>query len=204
MSPGNRSDCLFGSDMSVDDAACYDGKVTAMELKLLRKQDALLPFNFEDPGLLVKNEYGEWESSGNIKKFTHGFEKEGWQGAPWAPLDWVWVKRPVYVVEMRAKDPYYNYGPQELWVYEGNCIPHYKIINDRAGKYWKAVVMAIGFFETGDKELKLTYAGEEIVIDERADHATLISGPTQTDIWQYAAEMDEDDFSLAGFQKFCK
>jgi hypothetical protein len=110
----------------------------------------------------------------------------------------------VYVVEVRAKDPYYNYGPQELWVYEGNCIAHYKIINDRAGKYWKTVMMAIGFFESGDKEMKLTYAGEQVVIDERADHATLISGPTPTDIWQYGAEMDEDDFSLGGFQKFCK
>jgi len=34
--------------------------------------------------------------------------------------------------------------------------------------------------------------------------ATLISGPTPTDIWQYDVEMDDDDFSLAGFQKFCK
>jgi len=204
MSPGNRSDTLFGSDMSVDDASCYDGKVTAMEWKVLRKQEALLPYNFKDPGLLVKNEAGEWESSENIKKFTHGFEKEGWQGAPWAPLDWVWVKQPAYVIEMKAKDPYYNYGPQELWVYQGNWLPHFKIINDRSGKYWKAVIMAMGLFESRDKEMRLTYAGEQVVIDERADHATLISGPTPTDIWQYDVEMDVDDFSLAGFQKFCK
>ena len=204
MSPGNRSDTLFGSDMSVDDASCYDGKITAMEWKLLRKQEALLPYNFEDPGLLVKDEYGEWESSESMKKFSYGYEKEGWQGAHWAPLDWIWVKQPVYVIEVRAKDPYYNYGPQELWMYQGNWLPHYKIINDRAGKYWKAVIQAMGFFESRDKKMKLTYAGEQFTIDERADHATLVSGPTPTDIWQYNVEMDEDDFSLAGFQKFCK
>jgi hypothetical protein len=204
MSPGNRSDTLFGSDMSVDDASCYDGKITAMEWKLLRRQEALLPFNFTNAGLLVKNEDEEWESSDRMKKFAYGYEKEGWQGAHWAPLDWIWVKQPVYVIEVRAKDPYYNYGPQELWVYEGNWLPHYKIINDRAGKYWKAVVQAMGFFESQDKEMKLTYAGEQFTIDERADHATLVSGPTPTDIWQYNVEMDEDDFSLAGFQKFCK
>ena len=204
MSPGNRSDTLFGSDLSVDDASCYDGKVTAMEWTLLRKQDALLPYNFEAPGLLVRNDDEEWESSEHIKKFTNGFEKEGWQGAHWAPLDWVWVKQPAYVVEVKAKDPYYNYGPQELWIYEGNCIPHYKIINDRAGKYWKTVMQAVGCFENSDKKMRLTYAGEQAVIDERAEHATLISGPTPNDIWQYDADMDEDDFSLAGFQKFCK
>ena len=204
MSPGNRSDTLFGSDMAVDDASCYDGKIAAMEWKLLRRQEALLPFNFTDPGGLVKNDRGEWESSEKMKKFVYGYEKEGWQGAPWAPLNWVWVKRPVYVIEVKAKDPYYNYGPQELWVYEGNWLPHYKIINDRAGKYWKTVMMAIGFFENPEEKMRLTYAGEQVVVDERADHATLISGPTPTDIWQYDAEMDEDDFSLAGFQKFCK
>jgi hypothetical protein len=204
MSPGNRSDTLFGSDMSVDDASCFDGKVTSMEWKLLRKQDALLPYNFKVPGQLVKNEDGEWESSENIKKFRSGYEKEGWQGAYWAPLDWVWVKQPAYVIEMKAKDPYYNYGPQELWVYEGNCLPHFKIISDRSGKYWKAVIMAMGIFESRDKEMRLTYAGEQSVIDERSKHATLFSGPTPTDIWQYDIEMEEDDFSLAGFQKFCK
>jgi len=204
MSPGNRSDALFGSDIAVDDIACYDGKVTAMNWKLLRKQEALLPYNYKDPGLLVKNEDEEWESSENIKKFTYGYEKEGWQGAHWAPMDWVWVKEPVYVVEVRAKDPYYNYGPQELWVREGNWLAHYKIINDRAGKYWKTVMMAIGFFESGDKEMRLTFSGEQLVIDERADHATLATGPSPTDIWQYDVEMDENDFSLAGFQKFCK
>jgi hypothetical protein len=52
--------------------------------------------------------------------------------------------------------------------------------------------------------MKLTCAGEEAGIDKRSEHATHISGPTPADLWQYSAEMVEDDFSLAGFQKFCK
>ena len=59
-------------------------------------------------------------------------------------------------------------------------------------------------FETEDKKMKLTCAGEEAGIDKRSEHATLISGPTPADLWQCSAGMVEDDFSLAGFQKFCK
>lgn len=204
MSPGNRSDTLFGSDMAVDDASCYEGKVTAMEWTLLRRQEAILPFDSEEPLHLAKSEEGEWQSSNEINKFSYGYEKEGWHGAPWAPLNWVWAKQPVYVIRVKAKDPYYNYGPQELWVCEANWIPQYKIIYDRAGAYWKTVMMAVACFESPDKSLRLTYAGEQAVVDDRAHHATLISGPTPTETWQYDAEMDVDDFSLAGFQKFCK
>jgi hypothetical protein len=42
------------------------------------------------------------------------------------------------------------------------------------------------------------------MIDERLNHATIFRGPMPADIWEYFSEMDEDDFSLAGFQKFCK
>ena len=36
MSPANRSDAMFGTDMTVDDANGYDGKVSAFEWKFLR------------------------------------------------------------------------------------------------------------------------------------------------------------------------
>ena len=42
------------------------------------------------------------------------------------------------------------------------------------------------------------------MIDERVTHATIFRGPMPTEIRDYFAEMDEDDFSLGGFQKFCK
>jgi hypothetical protein len=42
------------------------------------------------------------------------------------------------------------------------------------------------------------------MIDDRLRHATIFRGPMPMDIWDYFADMDEDDFSLGGFQKFCK
>jgi len=134
----------------------------------------------------------------------YGYRKEGWQGAPWAPVNWVWVKNPAYVIEMEAKDPYYNYGPQELWVDSEGFVPAYKIVNDKAGRYWKIIMQAHACFESEDKVMQLTTSGDQLAIDERSEHATIIRTITPTDIWAFFAEMDENDFSLAGFQKFCK
>ncbi|MEW6442312.1 MAG: DUF1329 domain-containing protein [bacterium] len=204
MSPGNRSDSLFGSDFAIDDAGVYDGKVGAMEWKFLRAQEALLPFPAADPLPIVENETGGWRSSENVKEMVCGYQREGWQGAPWAPVNWIWVKQPVYVLEMKAKDPYYTYGIQHLWLHTGTYVAVFKTIYDKSGKHWKTVMLQHACFESGDQKFHLTYAGDQIAIDERADHATAIKGPTPTDIWLYSVELAEDDFSLAGFQKFCK
>ena len=204
MSSGNRSDAMFGSDASVDDAGGYDGKVTAMEWKFLRKQEALLPFPSADPGRVVKNEGGGWNSTENVEVMVYGYEKEGWQGAQWAPVNWMWVKKPVIVLEVKAKDPYYNYGIQHLWVQTETWGAVFKTINDKAGKYWKTFINQGRYFESGDKAFHFPHVGDQVMIDERLGHATIFRGPMPTDIWDYFAEQDADDFSLAGFQKFCK
>ncbi len=204
MSSGNRSDALFGSDLSVDDAGGYDGKVTAMEWKFLRKQEALVPFPSAAPGCLVQGDEEGWLTSENIEVMVYGYQKEGWQGPPWAPVNWLWVKMPVYVLEMKAKDPYYNYGIQHIWVHTQTWGYVYKTIYDKAGKYWKTFMGQPRYFESEDKGFHLAYIGDQIVIDERSKHATIITGPSPTDIWNFHAEMEADDFSLAGFQKFCK
>lgn len=204
MSSANRSDAMFGSDGAVDDAGGYDGKVTAMEWKFLRKGEALVPFPSATPGRLAKGEEGGWQSSEDIEVTVYGYEKEGWQGALWAPVNWLWVKMPVYVLEMKPKDPYYNYGIQHLWVQTETWGPVYKTIYDKAGKYWKTFIVESRCFESEDKGFHHAHSGDQLIVDERSKHATIFRGPMPTELWEYNTEMEEDDFSLAGFQKFCK
>jgi hypothetical protein len=204
MSPANRSDSLFGSDVANDDAALYDGKMAAMEWRLLRRQDALIPFSDEVPTPLELNARREWVTNDRIKPAVYGFEKEGWQGAPWAPTNWVWAKCTTYVIEMKPKDRYYNYGLQHIWVSAEAFSPAYKIINDRSGKYWKTLVKARLVAESTDKTLRATILGDTIYIDERANHATLGRVATPEIVTTYSADLRVNIFSLAGFQKFCK
>ena len=204
MSSANRSDAMFGSDGAVDDAGGYDGKVTAMEWRILRKQEALAAFPSAAPGRVNKGEEGGWLSSEDIEVTVYGYEKEGWQGAQWAPVNWLWVKMPVYVLEMKPKDPYYNYGIQHLWVQTETWGPVYKTIYDKAGEYWKTFIVEGRCFESKDKGFHHVHAGDQLIIDERSNHATVTRGPMPTDLWEYDTELEENDFSLAGFQKFCK
>lgn len=205
MSPANRSDAYMGTDLAMDDANGYDGKITAFNWKLLRKQEALIPFLSPDPVLIVQNEKGEWQTTEKIKGVIYGYQvKEGWQGAPWAPTNLIWVKRPVYVIEMTPKDPYYNYGPQDLWVDATKFGCKYKMIRDRAGDYWKTFVIPDFCCSSADKKTRFSSLAGQYMIDDRADHATLVEDASPRNIWTYHAILDPYDFTLGGFQKFCK
>jgi len=204
MTPANRSDGMMGSDMASDDAGMYDGKVAAMEWKYLRKEELLVPFVGKGTDLIVQNEEEEWETSENVKEVVWGFEKEGWQGVPWAPLNVIWVKRPAYVVEVHPKDPYYNYGLQYIWVDAENWAPLHKIINDRANEFWKLSFHAELNYESRDKKVKISTAGNQIVLDERNRRSTISLPATRKNIWTFFANVERDTFSLAGFQRYCK
>jgi hypothetical protein len=204
MSPGNRSDALFGSDFAVDDAGGYDGKVTAMEWKFLRRQEALLPFPIPGFSRLMEGEEGAWQTSENIEEMVYGYQKEGWQGAKWAPVNWIWVKQPVYVLEMKSKDPYYNYGSQDVWFHADTYVVVYKTIRDKSGRQWKTFMEQHRCYESRDKQFHLTHVGDQLLVDSRLKHGTIITAATPTDIWTFHADMERNTFSLAGFQKFCK
>jgi hypothetical protein len=206
LSPASRSDAFLGSDFTLDDSASYDGKVPDFEWKLLRVQDALIPYVAEGPQELVPDpESGGVALSKNAKAIVYGFQKEGWAGAPWAPTNAVWVKRKAYVIEGTPKDPYYNYGSTILWLDVDRCAAAYKINFDRANKYWKSCVHPLDLVATKDQKYKSIEWGGLIMIDDRTDHATISvqCDPKTTWRWQVQS-LKTDDFTLGGFKKFGK
>lgn len=204
MSPANRSDALLGGDFAIDDANGYDGKVTAFTWKSLRRQEALLPMLDVDPVRIVRNESAEWETTQGIKPVVYGYQKQGWQGAAWAPTNLCWIKRPVHVLEMIPKDPYYNYGPQHLWLDAEIYGCGYKVIYDKSGKYWKTLFLSAAACQSDDKSMRFLSLSSQQVIDDRSDRSSVIEDCSPRNIWAFFAKMDENNFSLAGFQRFCK
>jgi len=203
MSAANRSDAFIGSDECVDDVNGYDGKVPAFDWKLLRVQDALIAFL---PGVypFVQNRYGEWQTTKDVNRVIYGYEKEGWQGAPWAPTNLIYAKRPVYVIEMTPRDRYYNYGTHYIWASPETYACPYKVVNDRAGQYWKSLYMVNTFVQSADKKMAVIAVPGQNVIDERYKHATITQILNPENPWTMKARLNLDDFSMAGFQKFCK
>ena len=204
MSPANRSDAFVGSDYCLDDANVYDGKVQAFEWKLLRKQDAMVPFLDKNPQPIERNRAGEWCTTNRQKYIIYGFEKEGWQGAAWAPTNYVYARRPTYVIEMRAKDPYYNYGVQYMWVDTETFSGYYKVIHDRADSYWKTSIAAFSGYEGTGGEMRLTTTAHSVMVDDRTRHATGTEQASKRNTMTYFADVNQRDFTLAGFQKYCR
>ena len=208
LSPANRSDAYIGSDLCADDAWVYDGKISFIKWKLLRKQEGLLPFPFKEVKPLIK-ESKVCVTSEAIPSYEMGYERKDAQTAPWFPSEktpFVWAKRPVYVVEGRAKDPYYNYGRQIYWLDAGNnLLIVFKVIYDRADEYWKNVWMVWGALSTEDGNITTHLPSYMLCVDDRTEHATQLQGFCNDYIYRlFDSVQKERDYSLAGFQRLCK
>ena len=205
MSPANRSDSFLGSDFCVDDAWGYGGKIQTFNWKLVEKKDQLIPFIAGPPIKLAKNDAGEWASQSEDRTITYGYKTEGWQGAPWWPTSGItYVNRPTYILECSAKDKYYNYGPQQLWVDAGLWTPTYKVISDRSGAYWKVEWQALNALQTDDKSYQTSGLANMMAFDDRSQHGCVLVLTHPDNSTRYLAQHDRNDFSLGGFQKLCK
>ncbi|MGB9499198.1 MAG: DUF1329 domain-containing protein [Dissulfuribacterales bacterium] len=203
--PANRSDGIVGSDICYDDAWGYDGKVSDFKWKLIREQEALLPFRDKNPITIVQNKNGGWETTKDIKDTKFGFETKGWTGVPWAPTNCIWVKRTVQVMELRSRNPYYNFGIQYIWLDKESQTGLLKIVCDRAGDYWKTMILGQGGLISKDKEsMKLLTFTLQQNIDERSDHCSIIKDCSKRNKWIFFHTMDVNSFTLGGFPAFCK
>jgi hypothetical protein len=204
MSPANRSDAFVGSDFCVDDAWGYGGKINAFTWKVIEKVDQLVPFYPGKPLKIGKNDAGEWATVNQGEIISYGYEKDGFQGAPWWPQGVVLVNRPTYILQCEAKDKYYNYGPQQLWIDGGCYTPTYKVISDRSGAYWKTEWQALGGVSNADGSVQLVGLANMMAFDDRSQHASCLVLYNPRNSTRYYAEMDKNDYSLGGFQKLCK
>jgi len=203
-SPANRSDGFLGSDFCVDDIVGYDGKVPAFEWKLLEKREALIAMVSAQPLQVLP--YGEkgWMISKDVKPLRYGYHEKESGLALWWPLDVIFVKRPILVVEGKARDPYYNYGTQHIWLDAETFVPAYKIVFDRSGEFWKIVMLDLVLFESGDGKKRFLGISDHVVVDVKREHATYLKLLDPSTEGVYFARINLNEYTLAGFQKYCK
>lgn len=207
MSPAERTDAMFGTEHSRDDGgyADYDGAVHAFQWKLLGKAEILGQFLNEDPVRAVQNPKGEWAMDTQGKRVSvYGYETPGWKGAPWHLTNAIWVKRPVWIIEGRPMDPYYNYGKTIHYVDTESFLGYWKVIYDRAEKYWKTYLPGWVVAHSDDKKHNVALILAQ-AFDDRADHASSmdIADGTRLPYW-CGAKYGYDQFTLSGFVKICK
>lgn len=172
-SGANRSSPFLGSDFVNDDAFAFAGKVETMNWKVVGQKIILMPmmkWATEGPAKFVKKADGSWHNPDNLAGPQFGFEVKGWKGAPWAPTDFVWVPRMMNIIEVTAKDRYYNYGLTHLY-HDPVAGFIYKYVNDRAGQYWKTLMVSYVPAAWNNK-ITISTATGYVVIDDKTDHAS--------------------------------
>ena len=204
LSPANRSDAFVGSDFCQDDICTYDGKISAFDWKVLGTGEVLAPYPTKAPDRVVLDN-GQWKTTADLHGTVWGYEDKAWDGAKWAPTNSIWVKRPVLILEGTPKDTYYNYGKQIFYVDPEVFLGYYKVIYDRSGEYWKTLVVSYGGGESADKtSMQLFFVYYHLIVDDRTHHASVNEAVSPEKPAYYLADNPTNDYSLAGFQKFCK
>ncbi|HPD61646.1 MAG TPA: hypothetical protein PKV48_07815, partial [Thermodesulfobacteriota bacterium] len=130
----------------------------------------------------------------------------GWKGKPWALTNGVWVKTKVFIIDGTPKDPYYNYGRTVYWLETERFGGAYKIIFDRAGRYWKTGITPLVGTTNPDGTYKNLEFGMLNMIDDRNQHASLLKqNADRSHYWVWMMQdMDLGIFDLGGFVKYCK
>ncbi|MGV8073475.1 MAG: outer membrane lipoprotein-sorting protein [Syntrophobacteraceae bacterium] len=205
LTPANRSDSIIGSDITYDDGWGWDGKEELMNWKVIKVGDGLMPFLDPNPQKLVKDpETGGWMTTKEFKDVIYGWKKPDAKVATWASLNVIWVKRPIYAFEAVSKDPYYNYGVQQMWFDADAPDAVLREINDRAGVFWKSYINTAAALMSDNKEFMVnTYATMQIM-DNKTKRATCVEVCSSRNIWHYYNTNDINKFSLSGYAAFCK
>ena len=207
MTAAARSDSMFGTDYSLDDAGCgWWGKPVNFNFKYLRTQEALVQYADPDALKFIPNGDGSISAQKTYVGPRLGYKTPGWKGKPWAVTNSIWVKRKIYVFEAMPKDPYYNYGKMELWGDARTLRVVFKVINDRAGKRWKVMIMnnhgvhAINNYPWGIQNC----ARADVIYDEQRDHATSVEEYQPGLQKDYNVKADPSEFTMTGFSKIGK
>jgi hypothetical protein len=202
----NRSDALAGSDVTLDDALVWAGKNQSFTWKLAGQADILVPAMSLDPqplhpGATWQNGQ-EWKTADDYVGVRWGYEQPEWKGAPWAPTNAYWVKRPVWIVEGHPLDRYYSYGRQLFYVDRETYQAYVKVIDTPAGEYWKTVLVDLGMSCAPGRERCYPVVAMSLFVDDKNDRATAttVAGPGSP-VYVNTPKLRPELFTLQGLLK---
>jgi hypothetical protein len=212
LASSNTSDSVFGSHWSNDDFVLFSGKVQYFDWKLVGTQDALVPYSLPTPKYWERTERGlllpanenaavmPWPGKSKL------FDQSGqsWAGAAWWPTNLHMTKRPVWILEITAKDPYYGYGKQYLWMDKELFRAYYKEVYNRAGEYWKTMLLGGGQAQTRDGEFHTLQADYAVAIDEHYAETNVVLPLREGYDIRVNVGLDTDRFSSQSLSKVGK
>jgi hypothetical protein len=212
LAASNTSDGLFGSHFSRDDGGTFSGKIHYFTWKLIGEQEALVPYTLPTPKIWKRTERGlllpadenaavmPWPGKSKLFDRNDG----QWRGAAWWPTNLYVTKRPVWLVEAVPKDPYYAYGRQVIWIDKELFRGYYKEIYDRAGQYWKTIVVGGGQALSEDSIFSTRQADYGLALDEHSTAANVVLPLREGNDIRVNVGLDPSEFAYQGLSRFGK
>ncbi len=170
----DRSTSFLNSDFTFDTDQVFSAKITSMDWIFIEKKVLLLPINkfaAKGPVKFIQQPDGAWQQPVGVTGPMVGFDTAGWQGAPWAITDIVYVPREMYIVKATPKNRYYNYG-ESTYAIDPTVGFVWGEINNRGKELFKSLMATWLPAEWQDK---VTFATPvcTVIVDAKSDHASI-------------------------------
>ncbi len=169
----SRSDPVAGLDIFADDLNCYAGKIEYYEWKLVGEGNILAPVIQPYPFSYKPSPDSPTRFIVNTPYTPAGYETPGSKGAPWWIQDnLVFVPRPVWIVEGKSNDPYYNFGKVIMYFDKDIYRIYWKMVHNRAGEYFYTAACGYHFVKN-DETYSSVYPNFVIGVNDKTNRAAL-------------------------------
>jgi len=182
----------MGSDGCADDKFGWSGKIISMKWRFLGQKVGLLCVTdwVSEHALETRRlPDGTWKTMANEVGMKVGWQVKDFKGTPWAPANAVWIPREFLIIESIPKEPYYNYGKIIYWIDKDTHSINHKIVWDKAGEYWKTLIIPRVWVDYAEKKGVL-HCNSHIIYDEKAKHACVYHHGGPIFGHQFSAEFD--------------
>jgi hypothetical protein len=204
ISPANRSDGFLGSDLSQDDGAFFDGKPEDFEWRLVGEREGLV---LADPASLDGAVERTAEPDGGFRDVWPtgqqiiGYQDPAWTGTAWAPRAPVLVRRKLWVVEARPRDPYYLFSRIELSLDQETFQGVWSRKFDAQGALLRSLAFLIYAAQPVGADpaevLPASSMGYVAAVNTKANRATVAgTAPPGASVHRRAIRFDPNDFAL--------
>lgn len=194
LSPAQRSESLFGSDLSLDKFECFDGKIEDFTWRLVGRQTMLVPLVGAEPS--IQSAISQ-VATVPMPSMRAAFEIEGSRGAPWLVIESLTMTpRPVWIVEGAPRDKSYLVGKLVLYVDQDLFRTYWRLDYSWQGEYFGHTMCAQHWSRTADGTLATATASALIGVTQprEATRHGILSRSTEQSFTQ---ERGDEFFTLS-------
>lgn len=172
LSAANRSDFFLGLDVLGDDLNCFDEKIEDFTWKLLGEQQILAPVTSPLP--LAQQPTTPTRSEVAVPYAHAAYEMPGAPGVPWLIVDnLMMVPRPVWVIEVQPRSPYYLFGRLILYVDREMYRAYWKDGFKRDGGYLYNAMCPYHWSKNATGEFSAVTPSFVVGVNEQVDRGTV-------------------------------